>query len=180
MVVIAAAVKLTSAGPVFFGDDRIGRGGRTFKAFKFRTMVADADVVFTNHLQANPSARLEWEQTQKLKNDPRIIAVIGNSLRRWSLDELPQLVNVFRGDMSLVGPRPIMPDEVEKYASVYPLYTRVRPGLTGLWQVSGRNRTSYKARLQLVTYYVRNWSLWLDYYILLRTVKTVLTRQGSC
>lgn len=179
LLLIAATVTTTSRGPIFFGDQRVGRGGKLFAALKFRTMVDDSDRVFREHLRTNPTAKEEWERTQKLVRDPRVIPVIGNMLRRWSLDELPQLINVLRGDMSLVGPRPIMPDEVVKYESVYRLYTRVRPGLTGLWQVSGRNRTSYNARLQLVSYYVRSWSLWLDYYILLRTVKTVLTRQGS-
>lgn len=180
MIAIAAAVALTSRGPILYGDNRLGRDGRTFRALKFRTMVCNAEAVLQDYLRSNEAARLSWERNQKLRRDPRIIPGIGNALRRWSLDELPQLWNVLRGDMSLVGPRPMFPAETAKYGSVHGLYARVRPGLTGLWQVSGRNDTSYDARIQLVTYYVRNWSLWLDYYILLRTIKTVITRRGSC
>lgn len=177
---ITMLVKITSPGPTLYADIRIGRGGEKIRVLKFRTMVANANEVFEEHLKTHPDVAAEWAANQKLVKDPRIIPVIGQFLRRSSLDELPQLWNVLRGDMSLVGPRPIMLDEAEKYGDVYPLYTRVRPGLTGLWQVSGRNRTSYEARLQLNAYYVRSWSLWLDYYILLRTIKTVLTGQGSC
>lgn len=180
LIGVAVCVKFASPGPIFFGHERIGRSGRKFNALKFRTMVLNADEVLNQYLKENESAQDEWNRNHKLLNDPRIIAVVGGLLRRWSLDELPQLWNVFRGDMSLVGPRPIVTDEISKYGSVFPLYVRVRPGLTGLWQVSGRNQTSYEARIQLDSYYVRSWSLWFDYYILLRTIKTVLTRQGSC
>lgn len=178
---IALGIKLTSPGPVFFQHHgRIGRSGRTFGAWKIRTMVLDADEVLKNHLASCPEAKAEWERDLKLKNDPRIIPGLGRFLRRTSLDELPQLYNVLKGEMSLVGPRPIYTaEEVEKFNEHYPMYLRVRPGLTGLWQVSGRNNTSYEDRIRLDTYYVRNWSLWLDYFILLRTVRTVFLREGS-
>jgi lipopolysaccharide/colanic/teichoic acid biosynthesis glycosyltransferase len=120
----------------------------------------------------------EWRRDRKLRHDPRVTR-LGRFLRRTSLDELPQLLNVFRGDMSLVGPRPIVTEEIEKYSEAYRLYTRVRPGLTGLWQVSGRNDTSYEERVALDTYYVRNWSPWLDVYLLARTVTAVLARAGA-
>jgi lipopolysaccharide/colanic/teichoic acid biosynthesis glycosyltransferase len=142
-------------------------------------MVQNAQQILEEHLNSSKEARAEWEKDHKLKNDPRIIAGIGHFLRRTSLDELPQLWNVMKGDMSLVGPRPIVASEQIRYGEIQPLYLRVRPGLTGLWQVSGRNNTSYSDRVKLDAYYVRNWSLWLDYFILLRTVRTVLLREGS-
>ncbi len=179
MLVLAAMIRLRSRGPIFYAHERIGRGGRRFMAYKIRSMVPNAAAVLNSYLAENPAARAEWELDQKLKNDPRIIPGVGNILRRTSLDELPQLWNVLRGDMSLVGPRPIVENEIEKYRPVFALYLRVRPGLTGLWQVSGRNNTTYDARVRLDTYYVRNWSLWLDYFILLRTIRTVMLREGS-
>ena len=178
---IAVFIKLKGPGPVFYRHEgRIGRGGKTFGAWKIRTMIVNSDAVLKQHLEANPGAQAEWERDLKLKNDPRIIAGIGQFLRRTSLDELPQLLNVLRGEMSLVGPRPIYTkQEVDKFSEMYPLYLRVRPGMTGLWQVSGRNNTSYEDRVRLDTYYVRNWSLWLDYFILLRTVRTLFLREGA-
>lgn len=178
---IFGLVKWKSPGPVLYRHrGRIGRGGILFGALKIRTMVANADEVLEDYLSSNPEARREWNANQKLQNDPRIIPGIGRILRRTSLDELPQLLNVIVGDMSLVGPRPIVSTEIEKYGDVFELYKRVRPGLTGLWQVTGRNNTSYADRVRLDAYYVRNWSLWLDYFLLLRTVRTVLLREGSC
>jgi len=178
---IALFIKLMAPGPVFYRHEgRIGRGGKIFGAWKIRTMIVNADLVLKQHLAADPEAREEWARDLKLKNDPRIIPGIGHCLRKTSLDEIPQLLNVLKGEMSLVGPRPIYTkQEVDKFSEMYPLYLRVRPGMTGLWQVSGRNNTSYEDRIQLDTYYVRNWSLWLDYFILLRTVRTVLFREGS-
>ncbi len=176
---LALMIRKESKGPVFYAHERIGRGGRRFLAYKIRSMVPNAAAVLNDYLEANPEAKVEWACDQKLKNDPRIIPGIGNFLRKTSLDEIPQLWNVFRGDMSLVGPRPIVDNEIEKYSPVFQLYLRVRPGLTGLWQVSGRNNTSYEDRVRLDSYYVRNWSLWLDYFVLLRTVRTVLFREGS-
>lgn len=177
---IGVVIGLKSPGPVLYRHQgRIGRNGVRFGALKIRTMVNDSQRVLEEYLRSNPEARAEWEATQKLRHDPRIIPGIGHFLRRTSLDELPQLWNVLVGDMSLVGPRPIVAAEIEKYHTVYPLYLRVRPGLTGLWQVSGRNNTTYEDRVRLDSYYVRNWSLWLDYFLLLRTVRTVVFREGS-
>ena len=181
LMFMALWIKLTSPGPIFFQHrGRIGRAGTTFGAWKIRTMVINADEILAEYLASNPEAQAEWYRDLKLKHDPRIIPGIGRFLRRTSLDELPQLWNVLKGEMSLVGPRPIYTaQEVEKFKELYPMYLRVRPGLTGLWQVSGRNNTSYEDRVRLDTYYVRNWSLWLDFFILLRTVRTVLLREGS-
>jgi Undecaprenyl-phosphate galactose phosphotransferase WbaP len=172
------AVRLTSSGPGFYGHPRIGRAGAPFVAWKFRTMVADGEEVLRRYLGAHPEQRGEWERDRKLKDDPRTTCV-GRVLRRTSMDELPQLWNVIRGEMSLVGPRPIVPEEVDKYGARYGLYRKVRPGLTGMWQVSGRNNTTYEERVQFDEYYVRNWSVWLDVYILSRTIKVVLTGEGA-
>ncbi|NJL48158.1 MAG: undecaprenyl-phosphate galactose phosphotransferase WbaP [Leptolyngbyaceae cyanobacterium SM2_5_2] len=178
ILLIAILVKLGSPGPVFYGQKRLGRGGMPFIAWKFRSMVQNADQVLEDYLQANPALRCQWESDQKLRYDPRVTSV-GRFLRRTSLDELPQLWNVLRGEMSLVGPRPIVGEEIPRYAEKYKLYTRVLPGLTGLWQVSGRNNVSYAERVNLDAYYVRNWSVWLDIYILLRTVWVVITGDGA-
>jgi lipopolysaccharide/colanic/teichoic acid biosynthesis glycosyltransferase len=147
-------------------------------AWKFRTMVVDGDEVLRRHLQSNAGLMEEWIRDQKLKADPRVTA-IGRLLRRTSLDELPQIWNVIRGDMSFVGPRPIVQSEIERYGLKYSLYQKVRPGLTGLWQVSGRNNTTYAERVRFDEYYVRNWSVWLDLHILGETVKVVLTGDGA-
>lgn len=178
LLLLAAWVKITSPGPLFFGHERIGRNERRFKAWKFRSMCVDADEVLQKTLAENPEMREEWEATQKLQNDPRVSSS-GRFLRKTSLDELPQLWNVLVGDMSLVGPRPIVTNEIEKYDDKFKTYLRVTPGITGYWQVSGRNLTSYERRVELDDYYVRNWSLWFDFYILGRTVKTVLFREGA-
>ena len=178
MLLIAVAIKLDSPGPVLFAHERVGQDGRRFRALKFRTMVRNADAVLHDALTRNAALREEWEREHKLKNDPRITRV-GHFLRRFSLDELPQLWNVRLGHMSLVGPRPIVADEVAKYGPAFDLYTRVHPGLTGLWQVSGRNDTSYAERVELDSYYIRNWSVWLDVYILMRTFTAVLSGKGA-
>jgi Undecaprenyl-phosphate galactose phosphotransferase WbaP len=175
---LALMIKLSSRGPVFYGAQRLGRRGRPFTAWKFRTMVRNADQVLVTHLERHPELRDEWGQTFKLKRDPRVTWV-GRFLRKTSLDELPQLWNVIKGEMSLVGPRPIVDDEVGFYGESYDVYRKVRPGITGLWQVSGRSDTSYERRILLDLYYVRNWSVWLDIYILARTVKTVLACKGA-
>ncbi|HEX6592731.1 MAG TPA: undecaprenyl-phosphate galactose phosphotransferase WbaP [Moraxellaceae bacterium] len=167
-----------SGGPAFFGHCRIGHHGRPFPCYKFRTMVSNSAEVLEALLQQDPEARREWEQEFKLKNDPRITPV-GDFLRRTSLDELPQLWNVLRGDMSLVGPRPVIRDELEKYGEDVSYYLQVRPGMTGLWQVSGRNNVDYDTRVALDAWYVRNWSLWNDIVILLKTVRVVLARDGA-
>lgn len=174
----AAAIRLSSPGPVFYGQTRRGRNGQVFRAWKFRTMVPNADKVLEAHLSAHPDLRAEWERDHKLRRDPRITAA-GRFLRKTSLDELPQLWNVLRGEMSLVGPRPIVDEEIPKYGAKYAVYRKVRPGISGLWQVSGRNNTTYEERVSFDEYYVRNWSPWLDLYILARTVKVVLTGDGA-
>lgn len=178
IALIALAIHLDSSGPVFYAQVRIGRRGRPFKAWKFRTMVPNADQVLKEYLHRQPELRNHWDQDRKLKYDPRITR-LGRWLRRTSLDELPQLWNVLRGEMSLVGPRPIVHDEVRRYADKFELYTQVLPGLTGLWQVSGRNNITYDERVNLDAYYVRNWSVWLDLYILIRTVWVVLMGDGA-
>jgi lipopolysaccharide/colanic/teichoic acid biosynthesis glycosyltransferase len=141
-------------------------------------MFQDAHFVLEQFLEDNPDARDEWERDQKLRYDPRVTR-IGRFLRKTSLDELPQLWNVLRGDMSLVGPRPIVTKEIEKYGPYFGAYTMVKPGITGLWQVSGRNNTTYDERVQLDAYYVRNWSPWMDLYLLIRTIRIVLFAHGA-
>lgn len=178
MFVIALLIKLTSRGPVLFGQTRIGRNGICFTAWKFRSMCENAEMILQDYLGKHPELCAEWMRNRKLKDDPRVTWV-GRLLRRTSLDELPQLWNILVGEMSLVGPRPIVADEIPKYGEFFELYSKVRPGLTGLWQVSGRNDTSYDQRVVLDTYYVRNWSGWLDIYILARTVRVVLAGKGA-
>ena len=178
MLLIAIIIKIDSRGPIFYGHERIGQGGKRFKAWKFRSMVEDADAIIERYLEEHPELREEWQATQKLKNDPRVTRV-GRWLRKLSLDELPQLWNVIRGEMSLVGPRPIVQEELAKYGEKGVLYLKVKPGMTGLWQVSGRSETSYQERVEIDAYYVRNWSVWLDLYILARTVWVVLFGRGA-
>ncbi|WP_088892744.1 undecaprenyl-phosphate galactose phosphotransferase WbaP [Leptolyngbya ohadii] len=178
IVIIAVLIKLDSPGPIFYGQTRIGQGGEEFKAWKFRTMVQHADRALKDYLEAHPELREEWGRDQKLRYDPRVTRV-GRFLRRTSLDELPQLWNILRGEMSLVGPRPIVEEEIPRYGDKFSLYTKVVPGLTGLWQVSGRNNVTYEERVSLDAYYVRNWSVWLDLYILARTVWVVVTGEGA-
>jgi Undecaprenyl-phosphate galactose phosphotransferase WbaP len=175
---IAAAIRLSSRGPVFYGQQRIGRGHNRFMAWKFRTMVDNADRLLGEHLEKNPQLREEWANTHKLKQDPRVTK-IGRILRRTSLDELPQIWNVLTGEMSLVGPRPVVSAEVDKYGESFEFYRAVRPGITGLWQVSGRSDTSYGERVSLDVRYVRHWSVWLDIYLLVRTFSVVLRGSGA-
>ena len=184
LIAIAIAIRLSSPGPIFYGQKRIGRGGIEFMAWKFRSMVPNADKVLQQCLDSNENYRREWDQTHKLKNDPRV-TWIGRFLRTTSFDELPQLWNILTGEMSLVGPRPIVnsPDYDASYVNDYPreyaAYQSVRPGLTGMWQVTCRNSGVYEMRIYWDMYYIRNSSLWLDLYIILRTVRTVLLREGS-
>lgn len=182
VAVLALLVRFRSPdGPIFYGQRRIGRGGKTFTAWKFRTMVPNAEALLSESLASNPALREEWLRVQKLRNDPRVIAGVGTFLRKSSLDELPQLWNVLCGEMSLVGPRPLPLSEFNVYGAdnVYGHYALVRPGITGVWQVSGRNDLDYEAKPALDEYYVRNWSPWLDIYILGRTIRTVLLREGA-
>jgi Undecaprenyl-phosphate galactose phosphotransferase WbaP len=178
VLLIVCWIKLDSRGPVFYSQARIGRHGRKFKAWKFRSMVLDADAILETWLTRHPELRQEWARDHKLKNDPRVTRA-GRFLRRTSLDELPQLWNVLRGEMSLVGPRPITEKEVGKYGSAFELYKKVDGGITGLWQVSGRNDVSYEERVYWDQFYVRNWSVWLDCCILFRTIAVVLLSKGA-
>jgi Undecaprenyl-phosphate galactose phosphotransferase WbaP len=177
-LLIMLAIRLGSRGPIFYSQERIGLNGSPFQIWKFRSMVPDADKVLQAWLAKRPELKAEWARTQKLTKDPRITRV-GKILRKTSLDELPQLWNVFNGSMSLVGPRPIVKSEIDKYGSVFWLYQRTKPGITGLWQVNGRNLTSYDARLEYDAFYVRNWSVWLDWYILLKTFRVVVLCEGA-
>jgi len=175
---ISLCIKLQSPGPVLYGQWRIGRGGKKFRAWKFRSMRSDADQVLEAYLQSDPELRSEWERTQKLRFDPRVTS-LGRFLRRTSLDELPQLLNVLAGEMSLVGPRPIVEAEVSRYGDNFDLYKRVPGGVTGLWQVSGRSDTTYAERVSLDTFYIMNWSVWLDLCIIFRTFGVVLRSRGA-
>jgi Undecaprenyl-phosphate galactose phosphotransferase WbaP len=175
---LAMLVRLGSKGKAFYSQKRLGLEGDTFQCWKLRSMVENADAVLQNYLAENPELQEEWNRDHKLKNDPRI-TWIGKILRKTSLDELPQLFNVFYGEMSLVGPRPIVNAEIEKYGEVWQLYKMVTPGITGLWQINGRNNTTYQERLDFDSYYVRNWSLWFDLYIMICTVKVVFLREGA-
>jgi exopolysaccharide production protein ExoY len=173
LALVALGVRLLLGGPILYTQRRIGLGGRSFPCYKFRTMVLDADAVLRRHLEDDPEAAREWQATQKLKNDPRVTP-FGHLLRKSSIDELPQLFNVLRGDMSCIGPRPVLASELERYSAHASEYQSARPGLTGLWQVSGRNRLSYSDRVALDRFYVRRWSLGLDLMILLRTIPAVM------
>lgn len=181
---IAGLIKLSSPGPIFYRQKRLGKSGTTFYVWKFRTMVPNADAVLQKYLFTHPELQDEWNHNHKLKNDPRISG-IGKILRKTSLDELPQLLNVLIGDMSLVGPRPIVDNPqydrqyIEDHPEVYAIYCSVRPGITGLWQISGRSDKSYDFRPACDRQYIQNWSVMLDVYILYRTIKTMLLREGA-
>lgn len=175
---LAVLIWLDSPGPVFYLQKRLGRGGKVIHMLKFRTMHVQADELLERYLQENEAARRQWQEFQKLQPDPRITRV-GRILRRFSIDELPQLWNVFAGEMSLVGPRPILPAQKPLYGEAFKDYARVTPGMTGLWQISGRNRLPFSRRVELDMHYVQNWSIWLDFYILLRTVWVVLRCEGA-
>jgi len=177
-VLIMALVKYTDGGSVFYGHRRIGYNGSTFRCLKFRTMAENGDAILQQHLDENPEAFEEWRATRKLQDDPRV-TVLGTVLRKLSLDELPQLINILKGEMSIVGPRPVVEDELELYEASAVYYLRSRPGLTGLWQVSGRNDVSYAARIAFDTHYVRNWSLTRDLVIVVRTIPAVCLSRGS-
>lgn len=174
----ALLVRLDSPGPIFYAQERMGKDGRRITIYKFRSMKLDADRILSEHLERDARARLEWEQIQKLRDDPRVTRV-GKWIREFSIDEMPQLFNILKGDMSLIGPRPILMEQKHLYGNGIDLYRSIRPGLTGLWQVSGRNRTTFHQRTLYDAYYVRNWSVLLDIYILLRTAWVVLSREGA-
>lgn len=174
MAMVALAIRITEGGPVTFSQKRLGHNGVEFDCYKFRTMVTNAEERLSQLLEEDPEVAKEWRETQKLVDDPRI-TTFGHLLRKSSLDELPQLVNILRGEMSCVGPRPITAKEIERYGESARYYLRARPGLTGLWQVSGRSRLSYERRVQLDTYYVRNQSLYGDLKIMLKTIPALLS-----
>ena len=175
---IALAIRVTSPGPIFFSHRRIRGHGRFFSMWKFRTMCVNSAEVLETHLAASPAARAEWRKDHKLKFDPRVTRV-GEFLRRTSLDELPQIWNVLTGSMSLVGPRPIVAAEVEKYGDFFADYCLVKPGVTGLWQVSGRSQLSYPERVQLDHHYAHHWTLTADLRILCRTLSSVVNQDGA-
>ena len=178
LLIIGALIALTSGWPVFYRQRRIGQHGQEFDIWKFRTMHLHGDRILREHLKRNPAARLEWQHTHKLRNDPRITPM-GRFLRKTSLDELPQILNVLTGEMSFVGPRPIVEAETAKYAERFSYYLAAVPGITGLWQVSGRCNVSYATRVILDETYVRKWSLLRDLWILMKTPKAVCCRHGA-
>ncbi len=177
--IIGVLIKLDSEGNIFFSHTRVGKNGKKIRIYKFRTMYKDAQQRLKKILEQDERARKEWESTFKLKNDPRVTR-IGRFLRRTSLDELPQILNVLKGELSFVGPRPVVEEEIKKYYKENAeFYYMVKPGITGLWQVRGRSNTGYDYRVQLDTWYVLNWSLWLDIVILFKTIKVVLKKEGA-
>ena len=177
-ILIPVLIKLTSKGPVFYCHDRLGQDGRPIRIWKFRSMYVDAGERLDAILRSDPDVKAEWKKNYKLRNDPRITP-LGHFLRKTSLDEIPQLFNVVMGEMAIVGPRPIVEEEVGLYGSRYELVSRVRPGITGLWQVSGRSDTGYERRVALDCCYVLNWSPWMDFQIIIRTVLVVLLMRGA-
>ena len=178
MMVIAFLIKNKDGGPALFKQTRYGIDGQAFTCLKFRSMVTNAAEELEKHLKVNPQAAAEWARDQKLRNDPRI-TTIGQFIRKTSLDELPQLLNILKGDMSIVGPRPIVKNEIEKYGNSFQHYASVKPGVTGLWQISGRNDTTYDERVQLDVHYAKDWSIWLDLKIFFLTVPAVLFSKGA-
>jgi Undecaprenyl-phosphate galactose phosphotransferase WbaP len=178
LLLIALAVKLSSPGPVLYGHTRVGLNGSHFTTYKFRTMVVDAEERLKALLETDSAVRAQWEANHKLKDDPRITG-IGKILRRLSFDEFPQLINILKGEMSLVGPRPIVDDEIEKYGEDFTHIFSVKPGLTGLWQVSGRSDTDYASRVSFDTYYHQSWSVWLDLWVLYKTFGVVIKGRGA-
>ena len=176
--IVIAAIIVTDGGKVFFGHERVGLNGRPFKCLKFRSMKLNSQKLLTDLLATDDDARAEWNEHYKLKNDPRI-TWFGNFIRRSSIDELPQLINVLKGDMSLVGPRPVMVEELQRYGEYASEFLSVKPGVTGLWQVSGRNDLDYEQRVTLDIEYVRNHNMFMDMSILIKTVWVVLDRKGA-
>mgnify|MGYP003579495495 CR=1 FL=1 len=178
LCMIALVIKWESPGGVFYRQGRLGRKGQVFNLLKFRTMYQNAGEILRDEISRNPMLKSEWDRYQKLQDDPRLTRC-GKFLRRLSLDELPQLWNVLKGEMSLVGPRPIMIDQLELYGENIKEFFQVAPGITGLWQVSGRNQTTFARRSELDLEYIQRWSIWLDIYFLLRTIKVVIWQQGA-
>lgn len=175
---LALFIRIGSPGNVIYRQERIGKNGKPFVLYKFRTMTIDADARLQQYLDENPELAAEWAASQKLRNDPRLTPA-GYFLRKYSLDELPQVLNILRGDMTLVGPRPIVPSETGKYGRYFEEYCEVRPGLTGLWQTSGRNDTTYSQRVAYDHYYINHWSLGLDLWIMAKTIPVALVGRGA-
>jgi Undecaprenyl-phosphate galactose phosphotransferase WbaP len=178
LLLISFFIKITSKGPVLYKQKRLGKDGVYFFTYKFRSMTVDADQQLHNLINKDPGLKAEWDQNHKLRNDPRITG-IGRFLRRTSFDELPQLINILKGEMSLVGPRPIVDEEVVKYGEDYNRVFSNKPGLTGLWQVSGRSNTKYHDRIAYDTYYLQNWSIWLDLWIIYKTIGVIVSGKGA-
>ena len=178
MAIISILIVAESGFPVFYSQKRLGHGGRTFYMWKFRTMMRDSASVLNHHLASSLELQREWAEYQKLRVDPRVTRV-GRVLRRTSLDELPQLWNIIKGEMSMVGPRPYLSAQLTKYEAAYSIYVKTLPGLTGLWQVSGRNRTTLEERIAYDIHYIRNWSLWMDIYLMAKTLGTVVSGDGA-
>jgi exopolysaccharide production protein ExoY len=179
MLAVAGLIRLSTGGPALFAHRRVGYRGTPFYCYKFRTMVPDAEAALAAHLARDPDAAREWSETRKLRKDPRITP-LGHLLRKSSLDELPQLINILRGDMSCVGPRPVVTEELERYGPFVDDYLSARPGLTGLWQVTGRSSTDFANRVSLDSHYVRHWSLIADVVILARTTVAVMRLDEVC
>lgn len=179
LAVLAIMIRLDSNGPAFYNAARIGKGGKTFKCYKFRSMYQNADRILLDFLGKHPEAEQEWKEFQKLRGDDPRVTKVGKFIRKYSLDELPQIFNVIKGEMSLVGPRPYLPREKEKIGNYLPVICMTTPGITGLWQVSGRNDISFNGRLQLDSWYVRNWSLWQDIVLLFKTIGVVCGKKGA-
>jgi undecaprenyl-phosphate galactose phosphotransferase len=177
-IIISLLIKLSSKGPIYFVQERLGKDKKLFKCYKFRTMYLDAPQRLEKLLKSSPEAKSQWDKYLKITDDPRTTS-FGKLLRRISFDELPQLWNVIKGEMSLVGPRPYLPHEVEGLKQEMVIITKVTPGITGLWQVSGRSQLTFEERLKLDEYYVKNWTVWLDLVILLRTVKVFFKAEGA-
>jgi exopolysaccharide production protein ExoY len=177
-LIIAAMIRMTSKGAALYRHRRIGQFQQPLYVWKFRTMYEDSDQLLEQHLSTNSDARREWSDTHKLRNDPRVTPV-GKFLRKTSLDEIPQLINVLAGEMSIVGPRPIVDKERAKYGMYLQVFSYAMPGITGLWQVSGRCDVTYEERVLLDVHYVNRWSLWMELKILLKTVFVMVHREGA-
>ena len=177
-IICAILTKLTSRGPIFYGHKRVGQNGKVIKCWKFRSMVINSQEILEKLLAENEEMRIQWEKDRKLEHDPRITK-FGKILRKTSMDELPQLINILLGEMSLVGPRPVTEPELEKYGDYKDYVLSVKPGLSGMWQISGRSDTGYEERISYDTYYIQNWSIWLDIWILIKSVWVVLLGKGA-
>jgi len=178
LLLISLFIKMSSKGPVLYKQKRVGKDGKYFFTYKFRSMTINAEQQLKNLINKDPSLKTEWEQNHKLRNDPRITG-IGKLLRKTSLDELPQFINILKGEMSLVGPRPIVDEEIIKYGEDFNRVFSNKPGLTGLWQISGRSNTKYHDRIAYDTYYLQNWSIWLDLWIIYKTFGVIISGKGA-